>query len=50
MTQTTTFRDKARELSAKLIAHTTSVHNVEVLTKALEAAYIQGRQDADDFR
>lgn len=50
MTKTTTFRNKAREVSANLIAHTTSVHNVDVIAKAIEAAYLQGRQDSNGFR
>jgi hypothetical protein len=47
---TKTFSEKAKEVSANLIAHTTSVHNVGVIKTALEEAYIQGRLDANDFK
>lgn len=38
--------NSARELSAKLLPHTTSVHNVTLLTEALTAARQQALEDA----
>jgi hypothetical protein len=43
MTNPTPLAVQARELSAKLIPHTTSVHNVELIQQALTAQWNAGR-------
>lgn len=40
---------QAKELAAKLISHTTSVHNVTLIAEALDAARNDGWDDAIDM-
>lgn len=41
----TTLQETARALAAKLLPHTTSVHNVTLIAEALTAAHTAGRID-----